>query len=489
MKKRRIISALLVYTLSLLAACGAEETTNDVETQPTDTSSDVETEPSRENTPDSLPDDLDFDGLNIRIVCRDVEINVQEISAEQTGDIIDDAIYNRNRMVEERLNVTLEAIPTGTDASQNANAIRSSVMAGSDDYDIVSGSQWTILPQSLEGIYTNLEGNKYIDLSQPWWWSDYIDELKIGDGPYYFLNGDMSLSSIQNMSCIFFNKVMIETVGTTADELYQLVLDGDWTYDELNNYTRLAYRDVNGNSQYDESDTYGFYVRVNTEPDHFTYTAGNVMCTRDSNGIPSLNINTEYFIGYMEELYNLYYNNEGVYITDDETLMINRFAEDGSLFLINRFVAANNLRDMKSEYGIIPFPKYSEDQEYSALVHDAAAIFAIPVTVTHYDEISATLEALCAQSYRTVIPAYYEMALKTKYVSDSTSGEIIDMIKNAAKTDFVYAYNYALNGAGLICRTMINKKTTDFASTWASIEAGAEQGLEELIELYEQLEG
>lgn len=80
------------------------------------------------------------------------------------------------------------------------------------------------------------------------------------------------------------------------------------------------------------------------------------------------------------------------------------------------------------------------------------------------------------------------MALKTKYVSDSTSGEIIDMIKNAAKTDFVYAYNYALSGAGLICRTMINNKSTDFASTWASIEAGAEQGLKELIELYEQLE-
>ena len=497
MKKRRIISALLVYTLSLLAACGAEETSGNEQTQPNnqssdDTSSGIETELSRENTPDSLPDDLDFDGLSIRLAyANDIRYPefIQELAAEYSGDIVDDAIYERNRMIEDRLNVIIEPVPVGTDTSTNAAAVRSSVMAGSDDYDIISGSQWLILPQALEGLYQNLIDNKYIDLTQPWWWSDYIDELRIGDNAYYFLNGDLSLTSIQNMSCIFFNKVMIETVGTTADELYQLVLDGDWTYDELNEYARLAYRDVNGNSQYDESDTYGFYVRVDTEPDHFTYTAGNVMCTRDSNGIPSLNVNTEYFIGYMEELYNLYYNNEGVYITDDETLMINRFAEDGSLFLINRFVAANNLRDMKSEYGIIPFPKYSEDQEYSSLVHDSSTIFAIPVTVTHYDEISATLEALCAQSYRTVIPAYYEMALKTKYVSDSTSGEIIDMIKNAAKTDFVYAYNYALNGAGLICRTMINKKTTDFASTWASIEAGAEQGLEELIELYEQLEG
>ena len=496
MKKRRIISALLVYTLSLLAACGAEETSGNEQTQPNnqssdDTSSGIETELSRENTPDSLPDDLDFDGLSIRLAyANDIRYPefIQELAAEYSGDIVDDAIYERNRMIEDRLNVIIETVPVGTDASTNAAAVRSSVMAGSDDYDIISGSQWAILPQSLEGLYQNLIDNKYIDLTQPWWWSDYIDELRIGDNAYYFLNGDLSLTSIQNMSCIFFNKDMLESIGTTVDELYQLVLDGNWTYDELENYTKLAYSDLNGDGIRDEDDRYGAYIRTSTEPDHLTYTAGNVMTSRASAGIPSLNVNTEYFIGYMEELYNYYYNNEGVYITEEETIMNQRFAEGNSLFLISRFVSANSLREMTAEYGIIPYPKYSDEQEYSSLVHDSSTIFAIPVTVTHYDEISATLEALCAQSYRTVIPAYYEMALKTKYVSDSTSGEIIDMIKNAAKTDFVYAYNYALSGAGLICRTMINNKSTDFASTWASIEAGAEQGLKELIELYEQLE-
>ena len=496
MKKRRIISALLVYTLSLLAACGAEETSGNEQTQPNnqssdDTSSGIETELSRENTPDSLPDDLDFDGLSIRLAyANDIRYPefIQELAAEYSGDIVDDAIYERNRMIEDRLNVIIETVPVGTDASTNAAAVRSSVMAGSDDYDIISGSQWAILPQSLEGLYQNLIDNKYIDLTQPWWWSDYIDELRIGDNAYYFLNGDLSLTSIQNKSCIFFNKDMLESIGTTVDELYQLVLDGNWTYDELENYTKLAYSDLNGDGIRDEDDRYGAYIRTSTEPDHLTYTAGNVMTSRDSAGIPSLNVNTEYFIGYMEELYNYYYNNEGVYITEEETIMNQRFAEGNSLFLISRFVSANSLREMTAEYGIIPYPKYSDEQEYSSLVHDSSTIFAIPVTVTHYDEISATLEALCAQSYRTVIPAYYEMALKTKYVSDSTSGEIIDMIKNAAKTDFVYAYNYALSGAGLICRTMINNKSTDFASTWASIEAGAEQGLKELIELYEQLE-
>lgn len=485
---KQISLTLLALMTANLFACGGGSDTP-VVTDGGDSSAEV-TEPSRENTPDSLPADLDFDGLSIRVVFRDVEINVQEMAAEQTGDIIDDAIYARNAAVEERLNITLEKLAVGADSNANATAIRSSVMAGSDDYDIVSGSQWVILPQALEGMYMNLNNNKYLDLSQPWWWNDYIDELKVGDKATYFLNGDASLSSIQNMSCIFFNKEMIADLGTTADELYQLVLDGNWTYDELSRYSVLAYRDVNGDSTRDENDVYGFMARVNTEPDHFTYTAGNVMNIRDKDGIPSLNVNNERFIGYMETLYNLYYNNEGVFVTPSEDLMRSRFSDGGTLFLINRFVSANYLREMKAEYGIIPFPKYGADQEsYGTLVHDAAAIFAIPVTTTHFDEASATLEALCAESYRTVIPAYYEMALKVKYTSDSTAGIIIDMIKNAAKTDFVYAYNYALGGAGLLCRSMINAKSTDFASSWAAIEPSAVKGLGDIIDMYNELEG
>ena len=487
---KQISLTLLALMTTNLFACGGGSDMP-VVTDGADTTSEAVTEPSRENTPDSLPADLDFGGLSIRVVFIDSKFYIQEMAAEQTGDIVDDAIYARNAAVEDRLNITLDKIAVGTDDPvANSAAIRSSVMAGSDDYDIVSGMQWLTLPQALQGMYMNLNNNKYLDLSQPWWWNDYIDELKVGDKATYFLNGDISLLSILNMSCIFFNKEMIADLGTTADELYKLVLDGNWTYDELNKYSALAYRDVNGDSTRDENDIYGFMTLVDGVTDHFTYTAGNVMNVRDKDGIPSLNVNNERFIGYMDTLYNLYYNNEGVFITPSEDKMISRFAEGGTLFLPTRFFASSYLRDMKAEYGIIPFPKYGADQEsYGTLVHDAATIFAIPVTTSRFNEASATLEALCAESYRTVIPAYYEMALKVKYTSDSTAGIIIDMIKNAAKTDFVYAYNYALNGAGLLCRSMIRAKSTNFASSWASIEPSAEKGLQDLIDTYNKLDG
>lgn len=115
-------------------------------------------------------------------------------------------------------------------------------------------------------------------------------------------------------------------------------------------------------------------------------------------------------------------------------------------------------------------------------------MYCIPVTTQIFDEATATLEALCAQSYRTVIPAYYDMALKVKYTRDNTAATIIDMIKNAAQTDFAYAYNYALNNAGLICRTMLGNKNYSVASEWARVQKGADKGLKDIIELYHQLD-
>ncbi|HPT85757.1 MAG TPA: hypothetical protein PK778_07150 [Bacillota bacterium] len=482
------LSLLIALTVTFTACAGTSETAKNGSIKEMASDIDETSEIPRELTPDSLPDDLDFNGMTIRISGCDVDKNVQEIDPELTGDIVDDAVYNRNRMVEGRLNIKFQATFHG-DPSNHGNILRNSITSDSDDFDIVAGAQWIVLPQALEGMYRNLNDSRYIDLEQPWWWENYINELKIGKTRTFFLNGDVSLSSIYNMSCIFFNKKIIKDLGTQPEEIYALVLDGKWTYDVFAEYCRRAYMDVNGDTKRDENDIYGCMVRTSTEPDHFVYTAGNVMCTRDSDGIPSLNVMTEYFANYMQTLYDLYYNNVGVYVTPDETLMRTRFGNGGTLFLINRFISCTHLRDSKEEYGIIPFPKYGESQkEYGALVHDSSNIYCIPVTCRSFDEASATLEAMCAQNYRTVIPAFYEMALKVKYTRDNTAGIIIDLIKNSAKTDFVYAYNYALNNAGLICRTLLGSKKYDVASEWARIQKGAEKGLQDIIEMYSRLE-
>ena len=79
---------------------------------------DAETEMSRENTPDNLPSDLDFGGLSVPILYRG-GVDEQEIYVEDlTGEVVDDAIYNRNVSVSERLNIEFQYRASGSGTAQ-----------------------------------------------------------------------------------------------------------------------------------------------------------------------------------------------------------------------------------------------------------------------------------------------------------------------------------------------------------------------------------
>ena len=78
-------------------------------------------------------------------------------------------------------------------------------------------------------------------------------------------------------------------------------------------------------------------------------------------------------------------------------------------------------------------------------------------------------EALCAESYKKVVPAYYETALKTKYTRDDESIAMIDMIVNSRVFDLGYVYD-AWNGASFIFQTLISANKPIFESYWASNE-------------------
>lgn len=143
------------------------------------------------------------------------------------------------------------------------------------------------------------------------------------------------------------------------------------------------------------------------------------------------------------------------------------------------------LREMEDEYGILPYPKLDELQEnYRTVVHDCASIGVIPINCAHPEQTGAVLEAMNSESWKYVIPAWYETALKIKYVRDNVSAQMIDIIRDSITTEFAYVYASKLDNAGKIFRTLTQKKSNDFASEWAKIQNGAENKLEKLYEAY-----
>jgi len=81
---------------------------------------------------------------------------------------------------------------------------------------------------------------------------------------------------------------------------------------------------------------------------------------------------------------------------------------------------------------------------------------------------SAVLEALAAQSYRTVTPAYFDVALKNRYSRDAQTAEMMDLIEQSVLINFESLYNESIGNPWFVLRTLMPQKNSNFASYWAT---------------------
>lgn len=92
---------------------------------------------------------------------------------------------------------------------------------------------------------------------------------------------------------------------------------------------------------------------------------------------------------------------------------------------------------------------------------------AIPKTVVNTDQAGIIAEALCAETYKNVIPVYYETAIKTKGARDEESIEMIDFIMSKRVYDFGYVFDN-WKGFGFCIETLVKEDNPNFASYYAS---------------------
>ena len=105
---------------------------------------------------DYLPS-MDFGGNTFTILQRE-GYDYEFKSEEQTGDLIEDAIYERNNLVEDLYNVKIKTIEKpytwGGGDTFNKELV-SSIMAGDSDFDIVAGYAAMILGAIQKGLFIN----------------------------------------------------------------------------------------------------------------------------------------------------------------------------------------------------------------------------------------------------------------------------------------------------------------------------------------------
>ena len=202
----------------------------------------------------------------------------------------------------------------------------------------------------------------------------------------------------------------------------------------------------------------------------------------------------------IEKLNRLFYENDGSYYYNGTSAISDQvegynsvtsaFTSGKILFMTAEFDhAISQLRAMNDNYGIIPCPKYSEDDEYRTVSRSTHNAFALLKTSSNPDAAGAVLEALSAYKYKTVLPAYFEVALKTKYSRDDATSQMCDIIRDSMALDFGFVFNNELGNPIVSVFEPSFKNPSSLSSTIASQSQTIEAKIEDYLGKLADVEG
>jgi len=498
---KKIISALIILSVILtMFACSDNSSGGDANVTMADavTSSGDETvaensETLRSQVKSTLPDNLDFDGTVIRLLSRDDGTSLgMEITAEEnTGDVVIDAIYDRKLKVEELLNVVIEPLYVNQDihgGDQINGKIRKAVLAGADDYDIAANHMSQYTPLIMEGCFLNLNNLAYLDFDQPWWSRSFKEQITVND-KLYFAVGDIALTMIKAMYTQFINLDMFESLFPN-ENIYDVIFSGEWTIDKMINYCKTAYLDINGNSEIDKADQFGYIVNSGGHHTDAWMGATNVQIIDSSGSTPEFVLDQPRTYEFVDSYRRLLLSDNCSFLTtDSDSTYYIPFKEGRALFTSMMLSNVENLRDMEDDYGMLPIPKLNDAQtEYTGWTHNGFSAFAIIQTCQVSDAAAALLEAMCVESYRNVTEAFFDVALKLKYARDDSSSQMLDIIRNAIVFDFGMVYSQSLESVMQMFRDAGKIAEFNTASKIATKLGVSQAKLDTLLEKYAELE-
>ena len=485
MKQKLSILLSLLMLSSVATACAGDgeavvTTAADTAAEVTETAP-VETEPSY--LPDDLPEDLDFGGEVVHIFGW--ERDVPEFTVEkETGDVVSDAIFARNRKVEERLNVDLTytlAPGNSTYKSDWVKAVKQSTMAGDGANDIVGGYSMAGASLAYERLLLDLKEQPYLDFSKPWWPASLINEATC-DGKLYFCSGDISNYMIYYLNAVFFNKALAQSYDT--GDLYALVKDGKWTLDKMAQLSANAYHDLNGDGQKDPSDQFGLTMS-SVCADSLFFSSGLRTTEIGEDGLPVISEmfggeKTQDLVSYLVDLFKT----NSAYLSLDDNYMLPFLEERALFFLVDVAFAGDKLRFTEIDYGILPLPKYDEAQEeYNTISSFTYTLYGIPVDAKTPDRSAAVLECLGSEAYRTVSPALFETALKVKYAGDDATSEMYDIIRDGVVFDIGRIFNDSMRSLTYsLFRGALREGNANWISTYQKNSKSLEKLFAKVIE-------
>jgi len=438
-----------------------------------------------------VSDDLetvDYGGRKFRIVTHQpAEFYIEEAERNQ-GNLLADAKFARNEAVENRFNVDIELGYNGTYA-EVSSYVSKTVLAGSDEFELLMGMAVDTGSLVLKKLFLNWYDIENVNFDKPWWAESNKNELTVS-GVCPLAVSDFNFSAITATYCMSFNKNL--AASYEMGDLYKIVLDGKWTFDKLLELVKGVYVD-DGNDKRDNADFYGMAHSNGSAMNTYLWSFDNPICVKDEEGIPQIAVKTDKINNIVSDLYDLIYNTGGVYY---EPNAASGTGYPGEMFLARKAIfvtsqlgsyTSEGYRNFEDDYGVIPYPKYDENQQdYLTMADGYHTVLAVPKTCKDTAFVGNIVEALSAETWKTVTPTFYEIALKTRYLRDSESKEVLDLIINGRTFDFGYIYD-GWQGFSFTLQRMIAAGNNNFESQYNKIFSGARYRYKSVIKAFAKI--
>ena len=480
----KIITVLLSLSiaLTLIASCSADsdtpaDTAEKVNDSLTETNTETETTPF---DPISTIPETDYQGYEMRFLTLNQGINAttrftDEIYVEkESGEIINDAVFKRNQLVEERLNIKIVAIPT----AGIYQAARSAIMAGDNAFDMIGAYKSESINLASERLVRNWYEIPVLDFDQPWWNQNARNAFTLAD-TLYLMSGSILISEIDDTLALTYNKSLGDEYG--CGDIYALVKNQTWTIDRFAEMVVKISRDLNGDGEIKKGDDlFGYIQDPASMTNNWCFSTDLLKGNLSESGEYTIEVDVGRVQTVLEKLATVFTTESALSNLDLYEGLT--YFEENKIFMYAIILRnIELLREMEFDFGIIPYPKFDETQsDYLTHVGGASPILTIPITNADDDDrLGIILEAMAAASLSLVRPAYYETALKEKYSRDPESTEMLDIIVKSSTYDLGYFAGFGITGS---VADQIKKGTTNFTSAWERMEKSSNTNAQKLID-------
>ena len=431
---------------------------------------------------------LDFEDLELTILLPDTELYHREWYIADVDKVytLPEAIATRNEEVPDELGLKINYKYMPDDAVQFRDLVLNDILIGEHNYDIVLNQSSVMSQLAYRCALANLldkEQFPYFEFEGAQWNASVTKNLTV-NGKLYFNTGAFSTTMLDNISAMFVNMKLYESYRADGapEFLQECAVEGKWTYEEMYRFITAFEGEKPGTlSLVIDNDL------SNNDVIQSFATAFDTALMGD-HGIVN-NARAESVLTRMRELYLT----AGV----SSDYGMEKFVEGESFFLMTKMYKDResnlSMREMGLNFGLMPLPKYDEEQEQYKAVSMGGSFIGIldhskSDKQTYALAVSAFAERMAEASHEGIFGYYFNDVMKPKYFGDGVYPmpsiiAIFDTMINNIEFEFCNVYSAELGGIGDIWGEAYSNNKT-LAQSYLDKQSEYEESLSKLDKFF-----